>query len=57
MKKEQKKETVVVSVRVTKEAWKTIRIRSIEEGRQMWDVVGQAIAEYVAKPIRGGVRS
>ena len=60
MKKEQKKqETVVVSVRITKEDWKRIRIRSIEEDRQLWDVVGQAIKEYCEIPVgpSRGVRS
>lgn len=66
MKKEQKKkdvdgtgETIVTSVRITKEDWKRIRIRAIEEDKQLGDLIGQAIREYCEIPIgpTRGVRS
>jgi hypothetical protein len=48
--------TTKTSVELPEATWKAAKIRALEEGRNLQEVIADALAEYLKKPSKGGKR-
>jgi len=51
-KREQGPDTVKTSIRLPRELWKRAHVRAMDEGKDLQDVIAEALAAY----LKGGTR-
>jgi hypothetical protein len=56
MKQQQTKQSIKTSFALPYTLWQAAKIRAVEEGIDLADIITKALAEYLAKPVKAGAR-